>query len=217
VLVAEDSGAFADRVAALAGDEVLWRRLAANGRAAVAAAHGRAAVRASFRQALAHVLGRPPKKLRLADVTAGARERGADSYGQLVGRIREIVDAGVPADARVAVVSKGDEGLLQLGGRPAWHFPRAADGRYAGYYPADSAAAIRHLEALRAEGVQYLVFPRTAFWWLDYYAQLRQHLERSYSLHVCEDDTCLIFELQPVMSERPGSGLPGGWSTCPIQ
>jgi hypothetical protein len=80
---------------------------------------------------------------------------------RLVRWVRELEGGVVPPDTTVLVVSKGDDDFLQREGRRAWHFPRAAEGGYAGYYPA-YAAAIAHLEALRAEGTDYLVPPRTA-------------------------------------------------------
>jgi radical SAM protein with 4Fe4S-binding SPASM domain len=116
-------------------------------------------------------------------------------YWQLVGRIQEVVRASLPPDATVIVVSRGDEELLKLDGREAWHFPQTEGGLYAGAYPADSQAAIRHLEALRARGGQYLLFPSTALWWLHHYAEFRQHLERLYVEVVCREDTCLILAL----------------------
>jgi hypothetical protein len=74
-------------------------------------------------------------------------------YLRLVRRARELADGVVAPDTTVLVVSKGDDDLLQLEVRRAWHFPRAAETGYAGHYPADGAAAIVQLEALRAEGL----------------------------------------------------------------
>ena len=50
-------------------------------------------------------------------------------------RIRETVRSALPRDATVVVVSKGDEGLLDLYGRRGWHFPQASSGEYLWYYP----------------------------------------------------------------------------------
>src|SRR5262249_15676275 len=62
---------------------------------------------------------------------------------------RSLVENHTPEGARLAVVSKGDDELLELHNREAWHFPRAeSGGAYAGCYPADSAEAIAHLEVL---------------------------------------------------------------------
>jgi GT2 family glycosyltransferase len=117
-------------------------------------------------------------------------------YQQLVERIREAVDATLPPDATVIVVSKGDEELLKLDGRPAWHFPQIEGGVYAGYYPADSAAAIEHLEALHASGADFLLIPSTALWWLDHYTEFKQHLECQYSIAVDQEDACVVFALR---------------------
>ena len=67
----------------------------------------------------------------------------------------------LPPDATVVVVSKGDEELLELGGgRRGLAFPAERGGVYAGYYPADGAEAIVHLEELREKGAGFLLVPR---------------------------------------------------------
>ena len=123
------------------------------------------------------------------------RRRLNPEYQRLKRRIRRIVHSALPSDATVLVVSKGDDELLRLGGRPAWHFPQAADGGYAGCYPANSAEAIEHLETLRARGAEFLLFPRAALWWLEYYDAFTLHLQRRYRVAVRREDTCLIFAL----------------------
>jgi hypothetical protein len=127
-------------------------------------------------------------------------------YSQLVRQIREVVNDVVPAAATVAVVSKGDEELLKLGdGRKGWHFPQDEHGAYAGYHPADSSQAIAHLEELRAKGAQFLLFPGTALWWLEHYAEFREHLDTQYRVIVSREDTCLVFALRG--TEKDGSQL----------
>jgi GT2 family glycosyltransferase/glycosyltransferase involved in cell wall biosynthesis len=117
------------------------------------------------------------------------------SYSECVRRIRETVCRELPDDATVIVVSKGDEGLLDLYGRRAWHFPQDSDGKYPLYYPPDGPSVIAHLEALRARGGQYLLFPQPALWWLDRYPQFSSHLYRHYPV-VLKDDQCVIFSLK---------------------
>jgi hypothetical protein len=125
----------------------------------------------------------------------GAVEEPIEDYAELVARIHAILAGRVPSGARVLVVSRGDETLLA----PAFatsHFPQGPNGVYAGHYPADSAAAIAHLERLRGEGAEFLVLPATGFWWLDYYGGLLQHLmARGRVVH--HDEHCLIFDLRP--------------------
>jgi hypothetical protein len=126
----------------------------------------------------------------------------AASYRQLIRRARELVRAAVPRGALVLVVSKGDPALLDLYGRPARHFPQTAAGAYAGAYPAGSLAACLHLEALRARGADYLLFPATAEWWLEHYAEFRQHLERRYRLAASEPGAGRLYSLR----ELPAAG-----------
>jgi len=107
---------------------------------------------------------------------------------------REAVCAHVPAAVTIAVVSKGDESLLKLGDRRAYHFPADATGRYAGFHPADSAEAIAQLEEARAKGAGALVFPRPSFWWLEYYTGFQEYLNRR-CRRIWSDETCRIYQL----------------------
>ena len=121
--------------------------------------------------------------------------RVTDAYREAVERVREIVASTVPPGAAILVVSRGDEALLDLNGRAAAHFPQLEDGVYAGHYPADSSEAIRQLEALRTEGAEYLLFPKTSFWWLDHYTGFRRHLDLRYLRAHDDDDACVIYGL----------------------
>jgi glycosyltransferase involved in cell wall biosynthesis len=132
----------------------------------------------------------------ISQYVPGARLR----YQQLLGQIQEVVPRVVPAGATVLVVSRGDDELLQLGDRRAWHFPQTEEGVYAGHNPADSAEAIAHLEKLRGKGGQYLLFPATGLWWLDYYKEFRAHLEKQYRIVLNQEEVCVIFAL--VSGER---------------
>jgi hypothetical protein len=128
-------------------------------------------------------------------------------YRRLVRRIQETVHTALPPGATVAVASKGDEELLELGeGRRGWHFPQNEKGVYAGYYPADSEEAISHLEELRSRGAQFLLFPETAFWWLEEYEGFGRHLESRYR-RVHDDETCIIYELSEARPDG-GAGVP---------
>jgi hypothetical protein len=115
-------------------------------------------------------------------------------YRDLVERIRDLVHAKLPPDATVLVVSNGDDELLRLGAdRRGWHFPQMEDGTYAGYHPGDSAEAIAHFEALRQRGAEYILFPETALWWLDFYGDFVSMLRRGYQETVWRAQTCVIF------------------------
>jgi hypothetical protein len=147
-----------------------------------------------------------------ADGSSKLRE---SDYQQLIERIKDRVGDTVPSRATTVVISRGDEQLLQLGERSAWHFPRQADGSYSGHHPVDSAEAISHLEELRGQGAGYLVLPSTAFWWLDFYDDFRRHLEEHYDKVVASSD-CRIYRLFEKGSDdadtapMPGTGRTPG-------
>jgi GT2 family glycosyltransferase len=121
---------------------------------------------------------------------------GDPSYQNCVRKIREIVRRALPRDATVIVVSKGDEGLLDLYGRRAWHFPQDSDGGYLWYYPPDGPSVIAQLETLRVRGAQYLLFPEFAFWWLDRYPEFTNHLYRHYPVILRDEMACVVFALE---------------------
>ena len=98
-------------------------------------------------------------------------DRHTVSYERLVDQIRVAVNQSIPENAIVLVVSKGDENLVKLENRRGWHYPQTEDGVYAGHHPADSNAAIAHLEGLRANGARFLLIPETAFWWMEHYSE----------------------------------------------
>ncbi len=98
----------------------------------------------------------------------------------------------------MAVVSRGDEVLLQLGRRKGVHFPQDEDGKWAGFHPSDSESAVEMLEQAREEGAEYFLLPSTSFWWLDYYQGLKTHLETRYQV-VEAGDSCWIVQLTPGM------------------
>jgi hypothetical protein len=126
----------------------------------------------------------------LSPIAAAAAE-----YGEVRRRTRELIRETIPAEATVAIVSKGDDDLVRLDGRQGWHFPRTETGQYAGHHPQDANAAIAHLEETRRAGAHYFVVPKTYLWWLDHYRGLAEHLESRYAAVARDLDACLIFSL----------------------
>lgn len=141
----------------------------------------------------------------LAALMETARE-GGDRHS-IVARACELARNNIPLGASVLVVSKGDEDLLRLGGRRSSHFPQSEDGTYAGHHPETSSEAIAHLEDLRASGAEYLFFPATSLWWLDYYSELRAHLESDYAELVHEEDAGAVFALGEPMPAEESTAL----------
>jgi len=119
---------------------------------------------------------------------------GDDEWEAGMVRAAAVVRAVVPRDASVGAIAKWDPTLLALSGRRGRNVPDRRllpDG-----YPADGAAAIAHLDALRADGLTHLVVPRPSSWWLEHYAELAAELRER---HVClrDDADCAVFALEP--------------------
>jgi len=196
VLIADDPEQFARAIVRLLTEPRLWRKLARNGRDLVQDSHSQRAVRQKFRCTLKHVLQRAPKGGRAIQPGSAPQSTRLDlqQYQDLQDRIREQVATTLPANSSILVVSRGDAELLKLGEIKASHFPQAENGGFAGYHPGDSDAAIAHLRALQTRGAEYLLFPQTSFWWLDYYRELTNHLEQRH-VQLLRNDTCVLFRL----------------------
>jgi hypothetical protein len=61
--------------------------------------------------------------------------------------------------------------------------------------PSDDATAISELERLRVAGASFIAFAWPAFWWLDYYSGLHQHLRSNFRC-VLENDRVVLFDLR---------------------
>lgn len=68
------------------------------------------------------------------------------------------------------------------------------DGEYWGP-PENDKTAIDELERLRTEGASFAVFCSPAFWWLDHYSGLRQHLE-SDSRRIFANERLVVYDLR---------------------
>lgn len=132
---------------------------------------------------------------RTGEIKALASRIERARYRREVVRIRQVVGREVTRGSIVAVISRGDDDLLAFDDRRGWHFPQTEKGVYAGHHPADSQAAIRHVEELRVRGARYLVIPRTAFWWLEHYKEFNDYLQRRCRCAWRDERTCALFDL----------------------
>jgi hypothetical protein len=134
----------------------------------------------------------------------GSAQPDAEAFELLIGKIRDVVEAQVPAEAPFGVVSKGDAALGRIAADRVRHFPHDEQGAPSDVPPADGADAVAQVERLRAGGVEYLVFPSSSFGWLERFPELNEHLVTSYRL-VASDNACLIYHLveqAPAMVEE---------------
>jgi len=99
----------------------------------------------------------------------------------------------VPPDATLVLVSDSCRLPVSVRGRRALPFLER-HGVYRGN-PTDDDVAIDELDRMRGLGSRFIVFDRTAFWWLDHYRGFTHHLRAD---HCCvrESDRLVIFELR---------------------
>ncbi len=110
----------------------------------------------------------------------------------LTAHIDEDMRMSVP---RCTVAFPGEErdAMPEFSGRRVVRMPMEALG----------SDAVEALEALRSDGCEYLIVPRTAFGWLETSPAVGDHLDEHYTL-VVETDNCAIFSLH----RRHGFGGP---------
>ena len=132
-----------------------------------------------------------------------------DGYGSLVTEVRDTAGR-LGADARVAVVSRGDPELVALDGPTGEHFPQDERGVWAGHYPEDGARAVAHLESLRRRGVTHFLLPATGAWWLDHYPELDRYLA-AHGSTIARNERLWLVEFGPLeagaTAARPGPVL----------
>jgi hypothetical protein len=201
VLLADDPQDFASCIRTLLTDSKLWTGLAKAGRSQVESTNGRELVEKSFAAAIEAVMGRAPKRGTAFPPAINQPRMNGEEYEQFVDRLTSKLPDLLGPNGNVLVVSKGDDRLVQVGSRRAGHVPQEETGRWAGYHPEDSAAAIEHLEALQLRGADTIVFPRTSFWWLEHYDELADYLDTECRL-MHSDDDCRIFDLSSNGAER---------------
>jgi hypothetical protein len=135
---------------------------------------------------------------------------GPEEYEELCRRVGAVLTDATPAEATIAVASKGDPRLVEIEGRDGRHFPGDAEGGYAGFYPRTSEEAIAQVEAARRAGVEYLCLPATAFWWLDHYRGLAGWLGAHCRIAAEDPETCVVYDLVQMPAEGTGEERLGG-------
>jgi glycosyltransferase involved in cell wall biosynthesis len=120
-----------------------------------------------------------------------ANEQGQNEMASLM---RSVVRRAVPAGSTVLVGTAADDDL-SIDDCRTLAFPPARDEAAAGAPPADSAAAIQELDAIRESGAEFLVLPADGYWWSPEYDEFREHLETQYRLVVQREGSCHVYAL----------------------
>jgi len=126
-------------------------------------------------------------------------ERADDS---LIARVQRLAHFVLPLNSIVAVATGGDERLLDLRLKGSLDFPRSDSG-------SDSTALIADLEAIRSEGVNYLIVPSSSREWFDRQNELASQVRNNLRVVIDEDRTA-VFALQDHrLTPTGGTGLDG--------
>jgi hypothetical protein len=116
-----------------------------------------------------------------------------DTWMEQLHLATQELDALVPAGDSLILVDQGDWGYEILVDRRAIPFMEK-NGNYGGPPPDDS-AAIKEFERLRRFKPSFIIFGWPAFWWLDYYSELRDYLYSEFNC-VFKNNRVIVFDLQ---------------------
>jgi SAM-dependent methyltransferase len=121
-------------------------------------------------------------------------------------RLRRLARLALPADAKVFVVSRGQQELLDLNVPSTLAFPWD-------HWPSDTSdeVLIDELERLRVEAkMHFLLVPESARSWWSGHGELKRHVEANHRLVVDEAGTGVIFALkEPADTPEDGLGRDG--------
>ena len=110
--------------------------------------------------------------------------------------LRERVKSHVPAGARVLVASGGDDGLLEIDGVQASHFPQAEGGSFDPRV-LQGGELVEMLERLHADGAQFIVFPKDRLLWLEHQRpELQDLLETRHRAVLRDGAVAAIYSLE---------------------
>lgn len=153
------------------------------------------ALEAAFRKRSRYLAALDLESERALITLARAEQELAERRRPTLGEhLRQVIRDLLPYDASVVVVAAGEDELLSLHGRPAVGFPFGAEVPDDSTASAESSAAVEQLEALRADGADFLLVPSTAFNWLKRCASFRAHLETRYR-RAWRDRRCAVYQL----------------------
>jgi hypothetical protein len=99
----------------------------------------------------------------------------------------------IPSGYTIILVDEAEFGVQVGAGHRRFPFLER-DGQYWGA-PPDDATAIREFERLRHAGADFMIFAWPAFWWLDYYSGLHDHLRSRFPC-VLRNERLVVFDLR---------------------
>lgn len=108
----------------------------------------------------------------------------------------ELLAEYIPAGKRFVLIDEGNFGSEVIAERKGIPFPAGKDGHYEGV-PPDGETAVRELESLLETGVMFVAVLWPAFWWLEYFDDMRSYLASNLSCILRTDDAILFSRRTP--------------------
>ena len=131
-----------------------------------------------------------------------------------IARVQRLAQFTLPLNSIVAVVSRGDERLLDLRLKESFEFPHPeslSDGD-----PPPDAALISQLESVRSTGAHFLLIPRTSREWLEDRTDFEVYVRDNFRCVV--DEHATVFALQDHRLTPPPSEIgPDGLRSPPVE
>jgi SAM-dependent methyltransferase len=132
-----------------------------------------------------------------------------------VGQIQRMARFVFPPNAIVAVVTSGDDRLLNLRLRRSFEFPTLKDQPSSEYD--NDASLIADIEAVKAQGAHFFFVPSMARGWFEGHSTFKTHVENKYRT-VIEEGGSAAFALQDDNLPSPGGGIgPDGLPLPPVE
>lgn len=191
---------FVQGIQHLLEDDHLRVRLGKEGSEWVYSNHGRPQFLSAFQVLCARAMATKPVELPSVNHHRGSSQARPEAWGTPTWfdqrhQAKEQIAAVVPPKGAFILVDDNTWGCDLLPDRTAIPFLEK-DGQYWGP-PPDDEIAVREIERLRRAGVSFAVFASPAFWWLDYYSSLHNHLRQNYSC-ILENERLVVFDLKPL-------------------
>ena len=123
------------------------------------------------------------------------------TWNERVEIVQQEVNDRIPAGERIIVVDDNSWGHELIPGYNVIPFMEH-NGEFWGA-PPDGQSEIREVGRQRLLSIYYIVIGWPAFWWLDYYSTLREHLQSRYRC-IFRNSRLVVYDLRDVKAENGG-------------
>jgi len=124
---------------------------------------------------------------------SGTRAEPATENRADIERLRRLVRFSIPHNAPIILLARETPAHLRGEGHTVWPLGQSASDLVS----PDAAVVIAQLEDLRAKGGAFLLIARSAWEWFVSQPQFQYYVEQRYRMTCSEEDTGIIFALQP--------------------